>query len=404
MINISDPYTQAFILSLTVSVLAITLVGILIHKTIKNRKSLQKTTLKANSLVVARFIQVVLICGIIWFVAWAHIYEVLVWNKPFIQTFYTSFKNVLSYILLSITIIYIEYSIHRYKQLSALTQRKLPRPIFKTTPEKLLETIQQLQSEKEAMKLQLWRYKRKPSGLAGYILTIVGALALISSLITSSSILAFIGLGLTFWGILLLYIKPTKYVRASLLESTALSSLEAINQIITNLNYKGKAIYLPPKYLKTPKGGTVFIPSKKEFSIPPAEEIAQENVFLENPQGMCLTPPGLDLANLYEKELGKDFADVDLSYLQNNLPKLLIDDLEIAEDLEISTEDNMIKMRTTESIYKKSSSICNSMGCPLCSSIAIAISRATRKPVIIEKTSVSESDKIAETYYRILEK
>jgi hypothetical protein len=226
----------------------------------------------------------------------------------------------------------------------------------------------------------------------------------------SSSILAFIGLGLTFWGALLLFISPTKYVKASLLDSTAFSSLINIDQIITDLNYMGKAVYLPPRYIKALKGGMVYIPSKKDLIIPPVEEVAKEKVFLENPKGICLAPPGLGLVNLYENETGKDFAEVTLNYLQNNLPKLFVEGLEIAEDLEINVEDNMIQVRITEPIYKnlrkearKLSNVYNQLGCPLVSSIAIALTRTTGKPVIIEKNELFEDGKIIETYYRILE-
>jgi hypothetical protein len=238
--------------------------------------------------------------------------------------------------------------------------------------------------------------------LISYALLLSGTIALVTSIVYSSSILAFIGLGLTFWGGLLTFIKPTKYVRAILLETTAFSSFKAINQIITNLSYNGKAVYLPPKYLKTPKGGAIFIPLKKEAVIPLVEEVAVEKVFVESPQGMCLTPPGLDLANLYEKELGKDFTEVDLDYLQQNLPKLLIDDLEIVEDLEISMEDDIIKLRITGSIYKNPTNDVNSIGCPLTSSIAIALGRATGKLILIEKNVVSENENITDAYYRII--
>jgi len=252
--------------------------------------------------------------------------------------------------------------------------------------------------------------KRVPSETVAYALLISGIIALVTSIVYSSSILAFVGLGLTFWGALLLYIKPTKYVKTSLLDSTAISSLKTIDQIITDLNYKGKAIYLPPRYVKELKGGKVFIPSKKDLAMPPVEEIAEEKVFLKNPKGMCLTPPGLGLVNLYENELGKDFAEVDLNYLQNNLPKLFVEGLEIAEDLEINIENNTIKAKITGSINKdlcnetrELPNICSSIGCPICSSIAIALTRATGKSVIIEKTEVPEDGETIETSFRLLE-
>jgi len=252
--------------------------------------------------------------------------------------------------------------------------------------------------------------KRNPSETVAYALLISGTIALITSIVYSSSILAFTGLGLTFWGALLLYIKPTKYVKTSLLDSTTISSLKTVDQIITDLNYKGKAIYLPPRYLKETKSGKVFISSKKNLSIPTVEEIAEEKVFLKNAKGMCLTPPGLGLVNLYENELRKDFTKVDLNYLQNNLPKLFIEDLEIAENLEINKEDNTIKVKITGSINKdlcndarKLPNICGSLGCPICSSIAIALTRATGKLIFIEKTEVPKDGETIEANFRLLE-
>jgi len=252
--------------------------------------------------------------------------------------------------------------------------------------------------------------KRNLPQTVAYVLLLSGAIALVTSIFYSSSILAFTGLGLTFWGALLLYIKPTKYVKSSLLDSTTISSLRTIDQIITDLNYKGKAIYLSPRYLKDLKSGKVFIPSKKGIVIPPVEDVAEEKVFLENPKGMCLTPPGLGLANLYENELRKDFTKVDLNYLQNNLPKLFIEDLEIAENLEINVESDRIRAKITGSINKdlcndarKLPNICGSLGCPICSSIAIALTRTTGKPVIIEKTEVPKDGETIEANFRLLE-
>ena len=228
---------------------------------------------------------------------------------------------------------------------------KTPSPVQpEGDAESLVERLRHLESENEALRLELWRHRRKPSGIGGYGLLILGAISLSSSIIYSSIIPAFIGLGLAFWGALLLYIKPTRYVKADLLDSTAISTLTAIDRVITELNYEGKGIYLPPRYLKEIKSGTVFIPSNKEITIPPVEEVTEEKVFLKNPNGICLTPTGLGLTNLYEDELGTDFARVDFNYLQNNMPKLFIEDLEIAENLELSMEGSTIHVKIVGSV------------------------------------------------------
>jgi len=276
--------------------------------------------------------------------------------------------------------------------------------------EALIRKIQELEDEKEALRRELWKSREKPPQILGLLFIPCGAIAFILSVFSNSLILSYIGLGLTLWGALLLLIRQTKYVKYKLLDSTAMSSLTSIGQLIEALNYEGKGLYLPPRYLKAFKGGTIFVPYKKDLTIPSIEEVAQGKVFLRNPKGICFTPLGLGLANLYEDELGTDFAIVSLDYLQNNLPKLFVKGLEIAEDLEMNRNNNTVHVKMVNSTYKdfckearKFSNVCGSIGCPLCSSIACALTRATGKPIIIEKTGLSADGKTIEASYQIIE-
>jgi len=252
--------------------------------------------------------------------------------------------------------------------------------------------------------------RTKKERLVSLFLLALGLIALASSIIYTSSILAFIGLGLTFWGALLLYIKPERYVKVDLLNSTALSTLETINNLLTKLNYKGKAIYLPPKHLKDLKSAKAFIPSKNETTIPQIEELPEETIFSTNPEGIFLTPPGLALTNLYEEKLGTSFTKQDMQYLLKNLPKLFIEDLEIAENLEINTLNNVVHIKITGSVFQnlckkteKLSKINTSLGSPLPSSLAITLTRTTGKPIIIKKTDLSKDNKTIEIYYQMIE-
>jgi hypothetical protein len=241
-------------------------------------------------------------------------------------------------------------------------------------------------------------------------LMLSGVILLAVSVVFSLSIVALIGLGIIFWGIIFLLTKPTKYVGVSLLDATTIPLLENIDHMITGLGYRGTAIYLPPRHIKALKGGMVFIPSKEDFAIPLAKEVTNEKIFIGNPNGICLIPPGLELTNLYESELGEDFVRVDISYLQDKLPKLFIEDLEIAEDLEISLEGNMIRVKIKGSICenlcrkaRKLSTICNSIGCPLCSSLALALSRATARYIIIKENNVFEESRVIEIGFQMIE-
>jgi len=270
-----------------------------------------------------------------------------------------------------------------------------------------------------------------PKRLIIRLLFAVGSITLAVSIIYESSILAFVGLSLTFWGALLLIIGTEKYVKQPLLDSTIIPSLVYLDQTLTELNYQGKGIYLPPKYLGDFETSKIFIPKNRNTDLPTPERIQQQNdkIFLTNPEAMLIIPPGLSLSKLFEKTLGTSFARVDLEYLQQNLPKLFIEDLEIAEDLEIQTnydetskqmtktvslvktKYDTIHVKITNSVYKdtcrearKLSRIHDAIGCPICSAIACTLTKATGKPLVIEKSEVTEDGKTIEANFQFLEK
>jgi uncharacterized protein YuzE len=246
--------------------------------------------------------------------------------------------------------------------------------------------------------------------MVAYTILILGLVSLAASAFYASSILAFIGLGLTFWGALLLYITPSRHVKLELLNATASPALANIEKVIAGMTLSGKGIYLPPKYLKDFESSLIFIPSKYNQTLPKPEEIDEEKLYSKNTRGMFLTPPGLALSRLFEKELGTSFTKTDLNYIQNNLPKLLIEDMEIAENVEVKTENNIITVEITNHIFneicqetRKLTKTHETIGCPLCSAIACALAKATGKPVTIEKEELSEDGKTTKIQYRILE-
>ena len=125
---------------------------------------------------------------------------------------------------------------------------------------------------------------------------------------------------------------------------------------------------------------------------------------------MFLTPPGAALSKLFEEMLGKSFTRTDLNYIQKNLPKLIIRDLKIAEDIDFKTENNKITIEITNHIFsetcketRKHQKIHESMGCPLCSALACALAKATDKPTTIEKEEQSQDGKTTKIQYSIME-
>jgi len=270
----------------------------------------------------------------------------------------------------------------------------------------------------------------KPTTLATVTMLLLGTISLIAAISYDSLILAFIGLGLAFWGAILLYIRPEEYTRKALLEAALSPSLTTLNQMIQELGYKGDTTYLPPKYFKNPETTKLYISKYKNGTLPTPEQtqLYEDQHITRTTQGMLLTPPGIQLAELLEKSLGKSFTRTDLKNLQQNLPKLFMENLEIAENLELQAENDTtqnkedhqaspaqtknttIHAKITRPIYgttlkeaEEPSQTAAPIGCPVCSAIAIAITKATGKPVRITETKSSEDINTVEASYEIIE-
>lgn len=264
----------------------------------------------------------------------------------------------------------------------------------------------------------------------GLTLLLLGLIALLLATVYASSIPAFVGLGLTFWGIVLLYIETEEYTKTTTLDATAKSLLTTLNQTIQELDYKGKAVYLPPKYLNDPEATKAYLPKLRTGKLPPPEQTQklEAQASTRNAQGLLITPPGAELAELFEKTLGTTFTKMNLDKLQQTLPKLLIEDLDLATDLEIQQtsstvsepvgpamaqveiKHDKIHVQITTSAYAETcrtaqqlSTIYANIGCPLTSAIACAIAKTTGKPTAIETQQISKDGRKTETDYRILE-
>jgi len=247
----------------------------------------------------------------------------------------------------------------------------------------------------------------------GLTLSVLGAASLLAATIYASSIPALIGLGLIFWGIIITYIQPGEYVKKTVFDSTSTTLLTTIDETLETLDYKGGAIYLPPRYLNDPESIKAYIP-KLETGTLPSPDMTQKLESQDsgkNAQGMLITPLGADLTKLFETTMGTSFLRTQLRDLQQRLPKTLIEDLEIASECEIQTDTvtGTISVKFKTTTYKDTCKramqlpkLNGNLGCPLSSAFAIAFARATGKPITIKSQRTSENGETNETEYTIL--
>lgn len=251
----------------------------------------------------------------------------------------------------------------------------------------------------------------------GVVFLVTGISALTLSIITISQTLAFIGLGLTFWGALFLLITPIRYVEGSLMVTTISSSYSNTDRILNDLKYNGKGYHVPPypecvslpEHLKGLKEMVVFISKDQESNTTPSiEQMAQGKFLVNEPKGLLLTPPGLGLLNQIEKKSRVDFTKTALIDLCEILPRQILDNYSLAKEIDMTIKENEIDIRITDSIYKnlytqeKPNKSILLLGCPIISSIACAIAKTSGKPVTIQKLAFSEDGLNITATYQIM--
>lgn len=237
--------------------------------------------------------------------------------------------------------------------------------------------------------------------ISKFTMLIIGLLLITISAVYPSSFLAIFGTALIFWAIILHYIAPEKRVPLSFVTAST-SNNENIERLLNYFALTQKGIYLPPQNLKNMESSLIFIPKSADAKLPNSEEIT-DLLFCKGDKGLLLGPPGLGLSELFEKELNVSFTKTDLKFLQLNLPKLFIEYLEIADEIELSAEGNIITVEVSGSIFNAECEKANQyprvhgqVGCLLSSALACVLAKAIGKPIVISnEVSNNESNSVS---------
>jgi hypothetical protein len=265
--------------------------------------------------------------------------------------------------------------------------------------------------------------KKKQSRLtAASLISIIvlGVATLLISTFYTSSFLAILGFCLIFWGAILLYTTPTKHVFFDLLSAAAEPSSANIERILKEYGLNQKGVYLPPTSsnvglsnrwspLQDSESSLVFIPETSNLSLPNHAENLEGSEKNRN-KGVYLTPPGQALCKIFELQADTSFTRIDFRQFRRILPKIL-KELELAETVDIRTEENMITVEVKRSILDQ---ICKEtnihpqthkqVGCLLSSSIACALVKVVGEPITIQNENRDPLTKTIEIQYQILTK
>lgn len=245
----------------------------------------------------------------------------------------------------------------------------------------------------------------------------VAIASLAFSILANSQVLAFTGLGLILWSTLFLLVKPSTYVKENVLDASLLSTYTNFDRIIKNMKIKGPGYYIPPypkevylpAHLKGLKETLVFISAEASNIFPSLEELARSRFIIRDPKGICIAPPGIGLTGLIEKELQLDLTKVDLDTLCETLPPKILENLQLASQMEMKHDNNQVNLRIQDSVYmdlylKEKLESLAFTGCPLVSAIACEIAKVTGKTVMIQKMAASADANTVAVVYQIMER
>jgi hypothetical protein len=255
------------------------------------------------------------------------------------------------------------------------------------------------------------------SFLIAIIFLVSGITFFALSVFLNSQIIAFVGLGLIFWGALFLLIPPPKHVEASFLITSSLSNYLTIDRMLNYLIPKNEAYNIPPcpkdvelpDHLEGLKEMVTFIPAELASGMAEIEDIARSKFLIEKPKGLLIASPGVGFLERIEQKHKIDFATIPLSKLGEALPDYL-SGLLLSKEIEMAINENSIILQISGSLYrdlysqKYNLKSINLLGCPLVNAAACAIAKSTGKPTMIQEIVTTPNGKTTTATFKIVDR
>jgi hypothetical protein len=251
--------------------------------------------------------------------------------------------------------------------------------------------------------LILYKSKRTISKLISILLQISGTVTFISSVLFDLATGITIGLGLILTGLIIGYITSQQYVKKEILTSQLTTAYRYLEEYLKKIEKYKKVVYTPQELTKQDNVLIILINQKE--NILSNKKLNTKKILDET---TTLIPPGNELAKLFEKELKINLAKTNLSYLIKNLPKLVVEDLEIASSFQMKIQNETIEIEFENSIFnniifnQRFSETLRNFGCPLSSAIGCAIAKATGKFTSITEYQIDEQRKSSNVTYQLI--
>lgn len=218
---------------------------------------------------------------------------------------------------------------------------------------------------------------------AGGFLAVYGFLNVVTGYIN-------LGIAGMFLGAVVLTFKSSGYVKRESVGLVMKSYERFSKSFVENLRLEGNSVYIPP-FENLPEGG-VFVPLHEDFEIDLAR-IDEGTVFLtevpnDRAMGLFLGPLGVDFVKKYEEHLEYSLAGAGPGEVEAAAGSVL-KALGLAGRVYIEEAENSFRVIVQPTIPCDAGA-CEKMPCPICSSVLLALAKATGELIHVEK--VEEKD------------
>jgi len=189
--------------------------------------------------------------------------------------------------------------------------------------------------------------------------------------------------------------------------------LRSFNTLTEQQALTAPAAEAPEDALTEKQKTPIFLPSEPYSKIPTGTEAMEDKTFTQTfktsiQDGVVGATSGLTLAILIEKKLGFTPKNRGMKKVLSALPKVLVEDLEIARKVGIEVEGDKIHFNLADSIYsdlckqiRESGRRC-ALDCPLCSALAITLTNASGKLVVVDEDELTTGKGTPLCSYKIL--
>lgn len=271
------------------------------------------------------------------------------------------------------------------------------------------ETIDELRSQRDALKWKLNLQSRPGLRPAAVALVALGVALLIAWRLTysdtaTSMLLLLTGVTAVCLAVLLYFLSPSRYLAAEVADALALSGVANTTKVLASLMVEYQGIYLPAAQTGVTK---VYIPVSGRFDPGMLRDAGGAFVAPDGGAagGILLEPPGYALL-AYARRIGATFTG---EGLEGEIRDALENGLELARNVAVAREGDEIRVSMRDlanaglcaAVRKERLATCTQLGCPVCSFTACMIAECTGRMVTIERAETDRGK--LDVTFRLLE-